>query len=447
MNQENQEDHLNLNHHIEQTEPEITETNVFTESMFEPGIKESHLNENLESQSARDLQATLEQNRKEMEHLNAGYLENSYEESVYNEDDRIEQVHAELFQMKEHQNEDQTNNSIDHNKSSMNQRQMNTKLSETEPKVRQQAKKKNRKNYYNNQVKEKVVSSIKIVKIVPNNSTHDSLLDQFKKHLPKWGARIEYQGEKDVFLSNTCSLDYFLLALWYISQSNFGLFQKIPENTVLIGDTDVKYVIDELVSLIHETKWDKAREIWVKKIMQLNMPAKRKTISIFGSVDEIVRRYVSGFQKYFYVQKCNENCQFNNHVRSDLGEMDIIFYSQHNDRFIFTSSDCQFRSCSYCNTIVSVENGFHFNHTPIFFLAEPLLMLNVNQIPKEAFIINNKYILLFAALLSDTRHFTAIFNIKGDLFLVNDLKKVIQPYYLTENNPDFPVYCMYCLDQ
>ena len=46
--------------------------------------------------------------------------------------------------------------------------------------------------------------------LVSLDSTVDTLLDDFKNHVPKWGAIITYNGKK-VELTNTCSIDYFLL--------------------------------------------------------------------------------------------------------------------------------------------------------------------------------------------------------------------------------------------
>ncbi|RNA01705.1 hypothetical protein BpHYR1_007720 [Brachionus plicatilis] len=39
-------------------------------------------------------------------------------------------------------------------------------------------------------------------------------IEQFKNHVPKWGAKIVYNGISNIILSNTCSIDYFLLSLW-----------------------------------------------------------------------------------------------------------------------------------------------------------------------------------------------------------------------------------------
>ena len=45
-------------------------------------------------------------------------------------------------------------------------------------------------------------------------------LQNFKNHVPKWGAFIEIGGQKDIIVENTCTIDYFLLSLWFLSKIN-----------------------------------------------------------------------------------------------------------------------------------------------------------------------------------------------------------------------------------
>ena len=45
-----------------------------------------------------------------------------------------------------------------------------------------------------------------------NPSANDDILSQIKQHVPKWGGIIGYQNKK-ILLSNSCTIDYLLLAL------------------------------------------------------------------------------------------------------------------------------------------------------------------------------------------------------------------------------------------
>jgi hypothetical protein len=41
-------------------------------------------------------------------------------------------------------------------------------------------------------------------------------LNDFKNHVPPWGARINFRNYKNIHVTNTCSIDYFLFALWVL---------------------------------------------------------------------------------------------------------------------------------------------------------------------------------------------------------------------------------------
>lgn len=93
---------------------------------------------------------------------------------------------------------------------------------------------------------------------------------------------------------------------------------------------------------------------------------------------------------------------------------EIIFYAKHNDRFILMS-DSSYGKCISCQQNLSIEHGFKFKNQPVFLLIEPLEELSIQEIPKETFINGEKYVLLFAGILSETRHLTSIFNINAEL--------------------------------
>ena len=44
-----------------------------------------------------------------------------------------------------------------------------------------------------------------------NQNPHNyNLLNEFSSRIPVWGGNIEYNGNKNVTLTNTCTIDYFL---------------------------------------------------------------------------------------------------------------------------------------------------------------------------------------------------------------------------------------------
>jgi hypothetical protein len=102
-------------------------------------------------------------------------------------------------------------------------------------------------------------------------------IGEIKKRVPVWGARIWYQFEKkNVFVSNTCSIDYFHFALWLH-------YKIIPDFLSKIPNIYIHSKIVRIVELIDIIKWNEAKEIWINEVMQLTEESIRNTISLFGS--------------------------------------------------------------------------------------------------------------------------------------------------------------------
>lgn len=53
-------------------------------------------------------------------------------------------------------------------------------------------------------------------------------LDDFQSHIPSWGAKITYKGLKNVNVSDTCTIDYFLFSFWAISKTDKGFVSNLP---------------------------------------------------------------------------------------------------------------------------------------------------------------------------------------------------------------------------
>ncbi|RMZ97210.1 hypothetical protein BpHYR1_043785 [Brachionus plicatilis] len=53
-------------------------------------------------------------------------------------------------------------------------------------------------------------------------------IEQFKNHVSKWGAKIVYNGISNIILSNTCSIDYFLLSLWCVYKLRKDFLLELP---------------------------------------------------------------------------------------------------------------------------------------------------------------------------------------------------------------------------
>ena len=124
----------------------------------------------------------------------------------------------------------------------------------------------------------------------------DSLLDEFINHVPKWGAIINFNGN-NIRLTDTCSIDYFLLALWYLSKLISSFLENIPVNF------SISALINEIVHEIDNKQWDRAREIWILQVVK-TFQVNRGNISLFGGVDEMFINYFLNVQSHRRLQRC-----------------------------------------------------------------------------------------------------------------------------------------------
>ena len=104
-----------------------------------------------------------------------------------------------------------------------------------------------------------------------------SMLEKFISHIPG-GAQIIIEGKK-IQVTNTCSIDYFLLAFWFLYKSIDRFINNIPVH-------ENSSIFKEIILLIDNKKWNMAKEVWITQIMKVSKDPKSKKISMFGAIDE-----------------------------------------------------------------------------------------------------------------------------------------------------------------
>ncbi|CAF1041333.1 unnamed protein product [Brachionus calyciflorus] len=97
-----------------------------------------------------------------------------------------------------------------------------------------------------------------------------------KKHIPKWGGLIRYRDIENVTLTNTCTIDNYLLALWHLSKIKPECFESEVFNELYLSLKDVLKLIDDL-------DWNLAKEKWINDFLKLTIVSKNNTISLFGT--------------------------------------------------------------------------------------------------------------------------------------------------------------------
>ena len=119
-------------------------------------------------------------------------------------------------------------------------------------------------------------------------------IQEIKDHVPQWGGKINYQNRK-VQVFNTCTIDYFLFALWL-------QYKLLPNFLSMLPDIEETVVIKNIIQLINSKNWNKAKEIWINDMMQYKEKPIRNSISMFGSENEHFFKYLSEFQTHFKIK-------------------------------------------------------------------------------------------------------------------------------------------------
>ena len=96
-------------------------------------------------------------------------------------------------------------------------------------------------------------------------------LENFRLHIPHWGGLIQYRDFRNVTLTNTCTIDNFLFALWHLSKIKPDSFEEIEPTQEMVG-------LKEIVKLIDIHKWNLAKEKWVNNFLKLSESPINKTI-------------------------------------------------------------------------------------------------------------------------------------------------------------------------
>ena len=118
-------------------------------------------------------------------------------------------------------------------------------------------------------------------------------------------------------MTNTCTIDNFLFSFWVL----FKIVPDFIESKRLLNHTET---IIEIIENIQNYNWNKAKELWILKVMLYNGTVKDNSISLFGSESTHFLDYLSEYQEHKFIQSCQISCQKNGKdIRDDS---DKIFF-------------------------------------------------------------------------------------------------------------------------
>ena len=247
----------------------------------------------------------------------------------------------------------------------------------------------------------------------------------FRIHIPQWGARILYCKIPNTFVSNTCSIDYYLLAMWVLSKLN-------PNFTINLPNLPQTQFLLNIITHIENLNWDMARQIWIVNIMKYSKKSNKDTgeISMFGSESEKFFQYLAEYQKHEFLKKCNPHCLENGQPLKHLNrqqrnrESNVLHFERdYNDIISLQQIMPDTVNCLSCSEQVSIDRRF-INNPLFLFIYDDVSPTLINDLPKEITIDNKIYKLLCAhAYKADSRHFVCFFEFDNTIYLVDDIGK------------------------
>jgi len=236
-------------------------------------------------------------------------------------------------------------------------------------------------------------------------------LEEFEMHIHQWGAQIMFKNQI-VRAVNTCSIDYYLLALWYLFKIKYLFFS---DNIPLIRN------LRSIVNDIDIYEWDKAREKFILNILNYNEAITNRTISLFGTQYGRFVRFFMEYQKHYVIRTCNVKCQLNN---TNLSESDHIYFEKENNTLNFTFRTAAPKNCGLCQSLLTLN--VQFINSPNFLFIESLLNnIYISDFPETVFL-DNKIFKLLCVTIVRGNHFTAIFKLNNKYYLVDDLGRLFK---------------------
>ena len=241
------------------------------------------------------------------------------------------------------------------------------------------------------------------------SNKRNSILNGKNQNFPKWGAVINFNDQKNIFVSDTCTIDNFLYAFWILSHIVPNFLIKIPS----FPQTNI---LKEIIIEIDKNDWNKVRELWITKMMQSSVKVVRQRISLFGTESEFFLKYFEDYQKHSLYQRCKNDCSQNGKNLSS--DSDKIYFKKFNNIVQLYSG--YFRKCTSCKMNIESEIKFH-NESNFLFIECCFNKITFDELPKKVEI-HEKTFSLLCATLYITGHFFSIFELNGKRFLLDDLK-------------------------
>ncbi|CAF0977548.1 unnamed protein product [Brachionus calyciflorus] len=243
-----------------------------------------------------------------------------------------------------------------------------------------------------------------VIRVSEKNKKNLKRIDFFKSFLPKNGG---YLNDKKISISNTCSIDYFLLIISYLwfNNSYYSTLKTKERGNSLYDDFEITS------NYITDGEWMEARLEWVKRI---NLKPKSANNEIF--YDCMLSVFDSFYLEYSEIQQFSWNEKMLKRKKENILVLDSKFLDNKNKR-------CQSylekkRKCDYLLEIS--ETKFVFGFPALLIIINNYNEADVKNLPREIFLKKERY-LLFGANLHSENHFKFLLFEDDKFYLIDNL--------------------------
>ena len=253
-----------------------------------------------------------------------------------------------------------------------------------------------------------VSSSFETLSIKPKNQ--DPAVCKLLQILPNWGGKIDTTNNckyENFELIDTCTIDYFLLAMSFTFELNESLAKRLANDK-----SNIALSIHQIIQLILNNEWNRAKSIWVLQVLKL-LPTRRK-FSTFGEEFEFFISSVKALQLIKY--SCTS-------CKSLAYSSDELYFDFDENMNVRLSSD-ERRVCLDCQSDANINKSFE--KIPCWLFIQSLITsykknITLYDLPNDTFIDSQKYKLFMCTYLVGT-HFKSIIKINDRFYAFDDLK-------------------------
>ena len=236
---------------------------------------------------------------------------------------------------------------------------------------------------------------------LPKNSLR---FKDFTTKIPKNGGIIsvdDHQFNK-LLLVHTCTIDYFLLAIWCIFKIKPSFPDIIKENILY---KNLFYYLNKVLDYIENDQWDKAKSLWILDVIKLK-PNDNFTFSTYKDEFLFFLKHFQGYQALeYFCQKCKKK------VGTDF---ELLYLQKHESLTFLTYKETII--CSKCKSGIRPT----FIKIPQFVFVQTISVdILLPNIPLNITIGNHSFNFLCCTFNDMNYHFKSIFC-KNEAFFAID---------------------------